>query len=217
MQNLSGDASQEYFADGLTEAVIGYLTSIRALHVISRTSVMQFKGTHQSVPEIARKLSVDAVVEGSVLRTADRVRVHVQMIRGQTDEHVWSATYDSELRDVLTLETQIAFAIARQVQITVTAEDDGRTVPRAIAADVYDNYLKGRFALNRKTRLEPGRQRASGTSRRRSRPIRRLRRPTRASRQPTRTSVLSCPVVHRAKRVPKPSPPRAMPWRWIRT
>ena len=152
LQNLSSDASQEYFADGMTEAVIGYLTSIRALHVISRTSVMQFKGTHQSVPEIARKLSVDAVVEGSVIRTADRVRVHVQMIRGQTDEHVWSATYDRELRDVLTLETQIAFAIARQVQITVTAEDDGRTVPRAIAADVYDNYLKGRFALNRKTR-----------------------------------------------------------------
>ena len=152
LQNLSGDDSQEYFADGMTESVIGSLTSIRGLHVISRTSAMQFKGTHQSVPEIARKLSVDAVVEGSVIRAADRVRVHVQMIRGQTDGHVWSATYDRELRDVLTLETQIAFAIARQVQITVTAGDDGRTVPRAVAADVYDNYLKGRFALNRNTR-----------------------------------------------------------------
>jgi TolB-like protein/Flp pilus assembly protein TadD len=152
LQNLSGDDSQEYFADGMTEAVIGSLTSIRGLRVISRTSAMQFKGTHQSVPEIARKLSVDAIVEGSVIRAADRVRVHVQMIRGQTDEHVWSATYDRELRDVLTLETQIAFAIARQVQITVTAEDDGRTVPRAVAADVYDNYLRGRFALNRNTR-----------------------------------------------------------------
>ena len=152
LQNLSGDDSQEYFADGMTEAVIGYLTSIRGLHVISRTSAMQFKGTQQSVPEIARKLSVDAIVEGSVIRAADRVRVHVQLIRGQTDEHVWSATYDRELRDVLTLETQIAFAIARQVQITVTAEDDGRAVPRAVAADVYDNYLKGRFALNRNTR-----------------------------------------------------------------
>jgi TolB-like protein/Flp pilus assembly protein TadD len=152
LQNLSGDDSQEYFADGMTEAVIGSLTSIRGLRVISRTSAMQFKGTHQSVPEIARKLSVDAIVEGSVIRAADRVRVHVQMIRGQTDEHVWSATYDRELRDVLTLETQIAFAIARQVQITVTAEDDGRTVARAVAADVYDNYLRGRFALNRNTR-----------------------------------------------------------------
>jgi TolB-like protein/tetratricopeptide (TPR) repeat protein len=152
LQNLSGDASQEYFADGMTESVIGYLTSIRGLHVISRTSAMQFKGTHQSVPEIAAKLSVDAVVEGSVIRAADRVRVHVQMIRGRTDEHVWSATYDRELRDVLTLETQIAFAIARQVQITVSAHDDGRTASRAVAADVYDNYLKGRFALNRNTR-----------------------------------------------------------------
>jgi TolB-like protein/Flp pilus assembly protein TadD len=152
LENLSGDESQEYFADGMTESVIGDLTSIRGLHVISRTSAMQFKGTHQSVPEIARKLSVDAVVEGSVIRAADHVRVHVQMIRGRTDEHVWSATYDRELRDVLTLETQIAYAIARQVQIAVSADDDGRTASRAVAADVYDNYLKGRFALNRNTR-----------------------------------------------------------------
>ena len=87
-----------------------------------------------------------------MIRGADRVRIHVQMIRGQTDGHVWSATYDRELRDVLTLETQIAFAIARQVQITVSAHDDGRTASRAVAADVHDNYLKGRFALNRNTR-----------------------------------------------------------------
>jgi TolB-like protein/Flp pilus assembly protein TadD len=152
LENLSGDASQDYFADGVTESVIGYLTSIHGLHVISRTSTMQFKGTHQSVPEIARKLSVDAVVEGSVIRAADRVRTHVQLIRGQTDQHVWSASYDRELRDVLMLETQIAFAIARQVQITVSADDDGRTASRAVATDVYDNYLKGRFALNRNTR-----------------------------------------------------------------
>ncbi len=152
LQNLSADSSQEYFADGMTEAVIGYLSTIRGLRVISRTSVMQFKSTRQSLPEIARKLAVDAVVEGSVIRSASRVRIQAQLIRARTDEHVWSASYDRELRDVLALESEVAHAIARQVEITVSDDSYNPTASRSIAPDVYDNYLKGRFALNRNTK-----------------------------------------------------------------
>ena len=90
MKNLSGDPAQEYFADGMTEEVIGRLSMIRGLRVISRTSVMQFKDTRLSVPEIARKLGVDALVEGSVMREGNRIRVHAQLIRASTDEHFWS-------------------------------------------------------------------------------------------------------------------------------
>jgi TolB-like protein/Flp pilus assembly protein TadD len=150
LQNLSGDASQEYFADGMTEAVIGDLSVIPGLRVVSRTSAMQFKGTHESAPEIARRLSVDALVEGAVSRAENRVRIDVQLIRGPTDDHVWSASYERELRDVLALESEIAHAVARQVEITV-ADDRLRGI-RSVAPDVYDNYLKGRFALNRNTK-----------------------------------------------------------------
>ena len=98
LKNLSGDPAQEYFADGMTEEVIGRLSMIRGLRVISRTSVMQFKDTQLSAPEIARKLGVDALVEGSVIREGNRIRVHAQLIRASTDEHFWSETYDRELR-----------------------------------------------------------------------------------------------------------------------
>jgi pentatricopeptide repeat protein len=152
LQNLSGDAAQEYLADGITEAVIGYLSVIHGLRVVSRTSIMQFKGTRESVPEIARKLSVDAIVEGSVSRVDNRVRINAQLIRGSTDEHVWSASYEHELRDVLAVESEIAHAVARQVEITI--DDDRHYVrgTRSVAPEVYDNYLKGRFALNRNTK-----------------------------------------------------------------
>jgi TolB-like protein/DNA-binding winged helix-turn-helix (wHTH) protein/Tfp pilus assembly protein PilF len=147
LANLSGDATQEYFADGMTEALIGRLSTIRGLRVIPRTSVMRFKDTRMSAPEIAKALNVDAIVEGSVIRDGGRVRVHAQLIRAATDEHFWSETYDRELSDALGLESDVAQAIARKVEVTVTGEEHSRLVAaRHVSPDVYENYLKGQFA-----------------------------------------------------------------------
>ena len=144
LKNLSGDPAQDYFADGMTEEVIGRLSMIRGLRVISRTSVMQFKDTHLSAPEIAQKLGVDALVEGSVTRGDNRIRVHAQLIRGSTDEHFWSESYDRELGDALTLESDVAQSIARKVEVTVTGEERARLVTaRSVSPEVYESYLKG--------------------------------------------------------------------------
>jgi TolB-like protein/Flp pilus assembly protein TadD len=156
LKNLSGDPTQEYLADGMTEALISRLSSIHDLRVISRTSAMQFKNTSLSVPEIARTLRVDAIVEGSVICDANRIRVHAQLIRAATDEHFWSETYDRELRDVLALQSDVAQSIARKVEITVTGEEHARlTASRPVSPEVYDSYLKGRFNKdNSKAELE---------------------------------------------------------------
>ena len=108
LRNLSGDPAQDYLADGITEALIGRLANIHDLHVTSHTSVMRFKDTQLSIPEIAKTLGVDAVVEGSVIREGDRIRVTAQLIRGATDKHFWSETYDREMRDALDLESELA-------------------------------------------------------------------------------------------------------------
>ena len=120
LKNLSGDPSQEYLADGMTEELIGRLSAIHDLRVISRTSAMQFKDTKLSAPEIAKALHVDALVEGSVTREGSRVRVHAQLIRGATDEHFWSETYDRDFSDVLALQSDVAQSIAEKVEVTVT-------------------------------------------------------------------------------------------------
>jgi TolB-like protein/DNA-binding winged helix-turn-helix (wHTH) protein/tetratricopeptide (TPR) repeat protein len=148
--NLSGDPAQEYLADGITEAVIGRLAGIHDLRVISRTSVMRFKDTRLSVPEIAKTLGVDAIVEGSVIREGSRIRVTAQLIRGATDGHVWSETYDRELRDVLGLESEVAQTVAKKVEVTVTGEEHERLKKApSVSPEVYESYLKGRFALSR--------------------------------------------------------------------
>lgn len=149
LANLSGDSSQDYLADGMTEELIGRLASIRNLRVISRTSVMQFKGTKQAVPDIAKTLGVDALVEGSVIRDGNRIRVHAQLIRAATDEHFWSETYDRELSDALALESEVAQSIAEKVEVTVSGEEHARlTNTRTVSPEVYEAYLKGRFALD---------------------------------------------------------------------
>jgi TolB-like protein/DNA-binding winged helix-turn-helix (wHTH) protein/Tfp pilus assembly protein PilF len=146
LKNLSGDPALEYFADGMTEEVIGRLSTIRGLRVISRTSVMRFKDVHMPVPEIAKELGVDAVVEGSLMRVGERVRVHAQLIRGRSDDHFWSETYDRELGDVLVLESDVAQAIAARVQVTVTRAERARlTAARQVLPEVYESYLKGQF------------------------------------------------------------------------
>jgi TolB-like protein/DNA-binding winged helix-turn-helix (wHTH) protein len=143
LSNLSGDPTQEYLADEMTEELCGRLASIHSLRVISRTSVMRFKGTRLSAPEIARMLGVDALVEGSVIRQGSRIRVHAQLIRASTDEHLWADEYDGELGDVLTLESEVAQSIARRVEVKVTGEERARLVTaHHVSPEVYESYLK---------------------------------------------------------------------------
>ena len=137
LRNLSGDPTQEYLADGMTEALIGRLSMIRGLRVISRTSVMSLKDSKLSARDIAKTLQVDALVEGSVIREGIRIRVYAQLIRGATDEHFWSETYDRELPDVLALESDVARSVARKVEVTVTGEEHSRLVAaRHVSPDV---------------------------------------------------------------------------------
>ena len=147
LKNLTGDPTQEYLADGMTDALIARLSTMHDLRVISHTSVTQFKNPQLSVPTIARMLHVDAVVEGSVMREDNRIRVTAQLIRGSTDEHFWSETYDRELRDVFAAQSELARSIAEKVQVTVTGAEHARlTAARPVAPEVYESYLKGRFA-----------------------------------------------------------------------
>ena len=151
LKNMTGDPNQEYLADGMTEALDRTPLRIHDLRVISRTSVMRFKNPQLSVPEIAEMLQVDAIVEGSVMRDGNRIRVTAQMIRGATDEHFWSETYDRELRDVFTLQSELAQSIAEKVEATVTGEEHERlTAARPVAPEVYESYLKGRIRAKQK-------------------------------------------------------------------
>jgi TolB-like protein/Flp pilus assembly protein TadD len=152
LANFSGDPEQDYLSDGLTEALIAQLSTIRGLRVISRTSTMQFKGTRKSVPAIGKELNVDAVIEGSVLRSADKVRVTIQVIRAATDEHIWAGTYDREFRDILALQSDVTLAIAHHVEAAVAGAQSLPVVPRTVAPEVYEAYLKGRFAVQKNNR-----------------------------------------------------------------
>jgi len=144
LKNLSGDPSQEYLADGMTEELIGRLASIHDLRVISRTSVMGFRDTKLSVPEIAKTLGVDAFVEGSVIREGNRIRVHAQLIRAASDEHFWSKEYDRELEHVLALQSEVAQAIAERVEVTITGQERSQLIAaRPVAPEVYESYVKG--------------------------------------------------------------------------
>jgi len=152
LDNLSGDPTQEYFADGMTDAVIGELARIRSLRVISRTSAIHYRGTNKTLPEIARELNVEAVVEGTVLRFGDRVQVRVQLIRAQNDQHLWSETYDYDLRDVLALQSEVARAVAREIQIKITPDEQARlTKTRPVNRKAYDDYLLGIYHWNRRS------------------------------------------------------------------
>jgi TolB-like protein/DNA-binding winged helix-turn-helix (wHTH) protein/Tfp pilus assembly protein PilF len=155
LKNLSGDSTQEYFADGMTEAVIGQLATIHGLRVISRTTAMHFKDSRNSVPEIAKMLHVDGIVEGSVIRDGSRVRVHAQFIRGATDEHIWSETYDRDLRDVLTIQSDIARVIANEVQLTLHTPEVGNHLPtRPVDRAAYEDYLKGQYFVRKDTQAD---------------------------------------------------------------
>jgi serine/threonine protein kinase len=146
LENLSGDPGQEYFADGMTEALINTLAQIGALSVISRTTVMQFKDTHLSLPQIARRLNdVDAVIEGSVQRSGGNVRVSVQLVRAATDTPLWAKDYEREMSDVLALQGEVARAIADQVRVKLTAGERMRlAAARSVNPEAYDLYLRGK-------------------------------------------------------------------------
>jgi TolB-like protein len=126
LENLSGDPEQEYFADGMTEALIADLAKIGSLKIISRTSVMQYKGVKKPLQDIAQELDVDAVIEGSALRVGDRVRITAQLIDAETDQHLWAESYERDLRDVLALQSEVARAIAQQIQIELTSQEEER-------------------------------------------------------------------------------------------
>lgn len=153
LENLSGDPAQEYFADGMTEAVTSELAKIGALRVISRTSAMQYKGVRKPLPDIARELNVDGIVQGSVLRSGGRVKIAVQLIRGGTDQQVWSGEHVRELTDILALQSDVARAIAKQVQIQLTAQETVRLSSSAkVNPEAHDAYLRGRFYWNKDAR-----------------------------------------------------------------
>lgn len=146
LTNLSRDPEQDYFTDGMTEALITDLAQIGALRVISRTSAMRYKGTDKPLPQIARELNVDALVEGSVLRAGDRVRITAQLIHAATDQHLWAKSYERDLRDVLALQSEVARAIADEVQIKLTPQQQTRLAGgRQVSPAVHEVYLKGRY------------------------------------------------------------------------
>jgi TolB-like protein/DNA-binding winged helix-turn-helix (wHTH) protein/Flp pilus assembly protein TadD len=152
LQNLSGDPSQEYFADGMTEELIGKLSKIHGLRVISRTSAMHFKNTQLSVPEIAKSLGVDVIVEGSVIREGSQVRVHAQLIRAATDEHIWAEEYQQEYRSALAIQEEVARNIADRIEISLTpTERAGLASTHPADPKAYEDYLKGRYYFNQRT------------------------------------------------------------------
>ncbi len=155
LENLSGDPAQEYFADGMTEALISNLTQVRALRVISRTSVMRFKGSRKPLAEIARELNVDAVIEGSVQRDGGRVKITARLIRIADENLLRSFDYERELADVLKLQSDVARAVANEIRIQVTAAEQARLAsPRRVNPEAHEAYLLGRYHLRRQNEAD---------------------------------------------------------------
>jgi TolB-like protein/Tfp pilus assembly protein PilF len=151
LQNVSGDSAQDYFADGLTEELINSFAQINSLRVISRTSVMRFKGSTQSLPEIAKALSVDAVLEGTVRRDGDRVRISAQLVPASSDHAIWAEKYDRDVRDVLTLQGDVARAIAGEVKSKLNPVEQARlSTARPVSPEVYEAYMRGRFFFSKR-------------------------------------------------------------------
>jgi len=152
LESLSNDASQDYFADGMTDELISDLGQISALRVISRTSVMGYKHARKPLPQIARELNVDAIVEGTVLRSGDQVRITAQLIDAAADKHLWSQSYEGELKDTLALQNQVARAIADQIRINLNPQEQAALkTAKVVNPEAYESYLKGRYFWNKRT------------------------------------------------------------------
>lgn len=152
LENLSGDAAQDYLADGMTDELITSLGQISALRVISHTTTMQYKNAHKPLPQIAQELNVDAVVEGSVQRSGDRIRIAAQLVEAPTDRQLWANSYEGELRDVMGLQNQAATAVAEQIRIKLTSKEQTRLADkREIDPRAYEAFLKGDFFFKENT------------------------------------------------------------------
>ena len=152
LENLSGDPSQDYFSDGMTDELIAELGQISGLRVISRTSVMTYKGARKPLPQIARELNVETVVEGTVMRSGNQVRITAQLIEAPADKHLWAQSYEGDVRQTLTLQRQVARAIAEAIHIELTShERDVLKSVKTVTPDAYEAYLKGRFFWNKRT------------------------------------------------------------------
>ena len=152
LENLSNDASQDYFADGMTDELITHLGQISAIRVISRTSAMTYKNAHKSLAEIARELNVDAVVEGSVLHSGERVRIAALLIEVPADKQIWAESYEGDFRDTLTLQSRVARSIAAQIRATLNRQEQAALDnSKAVNPEAYEAYLKGRYFLNKRT------------------------------------------------------------------
>lgn len=150
-ENLSHDPEQEYFSEGLTEALIIMLAKIGELRVVSRTTALQYKGVRRPLREIARELDVDAIVEGTVLRAGDHVRITAQLIDAPRETHLWAESYDRGLRDVLALQTEVAQAVAREIRVKLSPIDQARFAKiHTVVPEAYDAYLRGRYHWNRR-------------------------------------------------------------------
>ena len=149
LQNFSGDPSQEYFSDGMTDALITDLAQIDSMKVISRTSIMHYKKTDKTLPEVARELNVDGIIEGTVQRSGDHVRITAQLIHGPSDRHLWANTYEGDFRDVFALERNVTQDIARQVQARLMSNQSQQTRPRPTNPKALDAYLQGNYHLQR--------------------------------------------------------------------
>jgi TolB-like protein/tetratricopeptide (TPR) repeat protein len=152
LDNLMNDPQQDYFVDGMHEALITELSKIQALNVISRTSALRYRNTEKSVPEIALELGADAIVEGSVLRAGSRVRVTAQLIEARSDHHLWADNFDRELSDILALHSDLARAIVGEIRVAVTPEEESRFANAgSVNPEVYELYLKGRYFCGKGT------------------------------------------------------------------
>lgn len=152
MENLSGDKEQDYFADGMTDDLIANLAKIQSLRVVSRSTAMAYKGTHKPLPQIASELNVDAVVEGTVMRVGNRVRITAELVQVSTDQHLWADTYESTLGDVLALQNRVSSAIVDEIRINLTKEDKERLAQKpSVSPEAYEDYLKGRYYWNKRS------------------------------------------------------------------
>lgn len=152
LQNLSGDPSQEYFSDGMTDALITNLAQIKSLRVISRTSSMQFKGSKKTLPEIVRELGVDALIEGTVLRDGNRIRIDTQLIRADSDRHIWARSYERNVDDVVALQAEVATRVATEIAVSLTAQEKARLTRASTSSpEAYEAYLKGGYFYSKQT------------------------------------------------------------------